>query len=162
MPNWCDNSVTITHEDKTKIDAIEASLQTEEQDWFSAVRPRPEADDEDWYGWNVNNWGTKWSPSVHEFNRESDNTIWISFDSAWSPPTTLYEFMSEEYDILAYYHEGGMAFIGKFENGDDDYYEYDISDRESIEALPEDVADYADLMNLHEDWVADNDEEEVD
>ena len=160
MPNWCDNTLTISHPDKSKIDAIEANLKSESIQIFNTIYPNP---DGEWdYEWSVNNWGTKWDASIHDWERQDDNTIWVSFDSAWSPPIALYEYMdSQEYEILAYYHEGGMAFIGKFENGDDDYYEYDISDRESIEALPEDVADYADLMNLHEDWVANNDEEEM-
>jgi len=159
MPNWCDNSVTITAS-KEKIDAIENALNTEEQDFFSAIRPRPLTEEENWYGWNVNNWGTKWSPSVHDFNRESDDTIWISFDSAWTPPTILYEFMHEEgYDVRAYYLESGMGFVGKFEDGYDDCYECDISDRESIESLPEDVVDYADLMTCHEEWIEENGEE---
>jgi len=160
MPNWCDNSVTISHSDSTKIDAIETALKSEDKDFFSAIRPRPLSEEEDWYAWNVNNWGTKWSPSVYDFNREDANTIWISFDSAWSPPVTLYEFMNEEgYDVRAYYHEGGMGFVGKFEDGFDDYYEYDISDLESLEQLPEDVVDYADLMTWHENWVEENGEE---
>jgi hypothetical protein len=52
-----------------------------------------------------------------------------------------------------------MGFVGKFEDGYDDYYEYDISDRESIESLPEDVVDYADLMTWHEEWVEENKDE---
>jgi hypothetical protein len=135
-------------------------LKSEDKDFFSAVRPRP-LTEENWYEWNVNNWGTKWSPSVYDFNREDDNTIWVSFDSAWSPPVSLYEFMNEEgYDVRAYYHESGMGFVGKFEDGFDDYYEYDISELESLEQLPEDLVEYADLMTWHENWVEENQEEE--
>ena len=52
--------------------------------------------------------------------------LFRSFDTAWSPPITLYEYMVEEqgYDILAYYTEEGMAFAGKFHDGMDEYYEY--------------------------------------
>ena len=156
MPNWCDNSVTITAS-KEKIDAIEAGLKLSEQVLFESIRPRPETEEENWYEWNVNNWGTKWEASVHDFNRESDNTIWVSFDSAWSPPIELYEWMSEnEYEVLAYYHEGGMGFIGKYEDGYDECYEYSFSDRESIENLPEDLIDYADLLNQYDEWAAEN------
>lgn len=163
MPNWCDNTVTISHSDKTKIDAIENALKTEDKDFFSAIRPRPLTEEDNWYDWNVNNWGTKWSPSVHDFEREDDNTIWVSFDSAWSPPTALYSYMDTEgYDTRAYYHEGGMGFVGVYEDGFDDYFEYDLSDRESIENLPEELVEYADLMTAHEEWVENNDEEEVD
>jgi len=72
--------------------------------------------------------------------RVDEHTIFISFDTAWSPPITLYEIIGdEEWIIKANYHEPGMGFIGKFEDGIDEYYDYDLSDRESIELLPEDV-----------------------
>jgi len=157
MPNWCDNSVTIFSQNKDQIDAIEVALTTEDKDFFSVIRPRPESEEDNWYDWNVNNWGTKWSPSVHAWERQDDNTIWVSFDSAWAPPTALYDYMHmNDYDVTAYYNEGGMGFVGKYSDGYDDYHEYDISDRESIEQIPEDIVDYADLMNYHEDWVSEN------
>jgi hypothetical protein len=161
MPNWCTNAVTISHEDVTKIDAIETALKTEEKNFFQVIRPMPESEKDDWYSWNVNNWGTKWDASVYEWERQDETTITINFDTAWSPPTTLYEFMEEEeYNVDAYYHEGGMSFCGKFQDGYDSYYEYDITDRQSIEDLPEDVVDFADLMTAHEDWMAENEEDE--
>jgi len=160
MPNWCDNAVTISHEDKSKIDAIEAGLAKEEKEFFNVIRPRPASEEDNWYGWNVNEWGTKWEASVHDWNREDDNTIWVSFDSAWSPPTALYGFMHDEdgYDVRAYYHEGGMSFCGRFEDGYDDYYEYDIGD---ISNIPEDIADYADLEYRHDEWIDEQQEEKL-
>jgi len=53
-----------------------------------------------------------------------------------------------------------MGFIGKFEDGIDEYYEYDLSDRGSIELLPEDVIEYGNLMEEHEMWVENNEEDE--
>lgn len=154
MPNWCDNSVTITA-DKEKIDAIETALNSEDQDFFTSVRPNPSGE---WdYGWSVEHWGTKWSPSIHDFNREDDNTIWISFDTAWAPPITLYEFMEKNgYSIQAVYHESGMGFVGKFENNYDYYYDYDIRDLSTIESLPEELIEYGDLISQHEWYVEEN------
>jgi hypothetical protein len=58
------------------------------------------------------------------------------------------------YTVEAMYWESGMGFCGRFADGYDDYYEYDISDKESLEQLPEELLDFTDLLNLHEDWVA--------
>ena len=154
MPNWCDNTVTITHEDKLKIDVIEAGLSNEKnKELFNVIYPNPSGE---WdYEWSVNNWGSKWDAGVHDWDRQDDNTIWVSFDSAWSPPTALYEYMERnEYNVDAMYWESGMGFCGRYVDGYDDYYEYDISDKESLEQLPEELLDFTDLLNLHEDWVA--------
>ena len=160
MPNWCDNSAQFSHEDKSKIDLIEKALQAEEKQVFNAIRPMPESESENWYDWNVNNWGTKWDASVHEWERRDDNTIWMTFDTAWAPPTALYDFMNEQgYDVSAYYNEGGMAFCGKYEQGFDDCYEYDITDTDSLDQIPEDIADYACLEDSREYWESEQEAE---
>jgi len=157
MPNWCDNAVTISHEDKSKIDAIVAGLEKEDKEFLNVIRPNPSGE---WdYGWSVDNWGTKWEAGIIDWNREDDNTVWVSFDSAWSPPIAIYEFMHEEgYEVRAVYHEGGMAFCGRYEDGYDDFYEYDLSD---ISNIPEDIADFADLQYRHDEWVEEQLEEKL-
>jgi len=153
MPNWCDNTLTITHADKSKIDVIEKTLSGEQPQLLNTILPNPSGD---WdYEWSVNNWGTKWDAGVHDWERHDDNTIWVSFDSAWSPPIAIYEYMERNgYTVDAMYWEPGMAFCGRYVDGYDDCYEYDIADKESIEQLPEELLDFTDLLNLHEDWVA--------
>ena len=42
MPNWCDNTLTITHADKSKIDAIETGLSDKtNQALFNTILPNP-------------------------------------------------------------------------------------------------------------------------
>jgi len=160
MPNWCSNYTKIYHEDSSKIDAIEQELMKEEPQLFNKLLPRPLSEEENWYDWNVNNWGTKWDASVYDWGREDPNTIWINYDTAWSPPTALFDSLGEqEYSVTSYYHEGGMGFIGYYEDGDDDYYEYDLSDVESIENIPEHIVDYGNLMEEHENWIEENADE---
>lgn len=161
MPNWCDNTLTITHSDKSKLDAIETGLRKKDDQYlFQTIRPRPATEEDNWYDWNIDNWGTKWEASIHDWERQDDNTIWVSFDSAWAPPLALYQFMTDQgYDVEAMYWESGMAFCGRFADGYDDFYEYDISDRESLEQLPDELLDFTDLIGRHEDWIA---EEEAD
>ena len=145
MPNWCYNSLTLSNEDKSKIDALEAELQKEESEVFNHLRPNP---DGEWsYEWSVNNWGTKWDVTPMDWERQDDNTIVMNFDSAWSPPTTLYEYLySEGWSVSAMYHEPGMGFAGSYQDGYDDYYEFDWTDRESIENLPEDILDFSNAL----------------
>jgi hypothetical protein len=166
MPNWCDNSVTIKHEDKTKIDVIEMELMKWDNgkgdcQLFNTLRPRPADKEENWYDWNIQNWGTKWDASIIDWNRDDDNAITVYYETAWSPPTQLYyHLIEEEFEVYALYHEGGMGFAGVFDNGNDDYFEYDISDLESIEQLPEDLIEFGNLRQHHEDWVENQEEED--
>jgi hypothetical protein len=84
----------------------------------------------------------------------------MHFDSPWSPPITLYEFMQNSgWTVNALYHEGGMAYIGSYVDGYDDCHEYDITDRASIEDLPEELVDFGGLMEEHENWVEENKDE---
>jgi hypothetical protein len=161
MPNWCDNRVTLHHENKEKIDIIERELLKKETcQLFNTLVPRPADKEEDWYSWNVENWGCKWDASIIDWSREDDNTIIVYMDTAWAPPTKLYYALVEDYyDVDAYYHEGGMAFCGWFDNGNDNYFEYDIGDLDSIEMLPEELLEFTNLREWHEDWKRENENE---
>ena len=149
MPNWCDNSVRLSHSDKTKVDALEAVLSDKEnQQVFEHLRPNPAGE---WdYGWSVEHWGTKWEIGVIDWERQDDDTIWISFQTAWSPPIALYEYIfAEGWQVEGLYNETGCAFCGIWKDGEDDYYEYDISDLESLEQLPGDLQDFTGLVDYH-------------
>ena len=61
----------------------------------------------DWYSWNVRNWGTKWDVAVGDSNEYPDTVLvehksegedqWLvyKFDTAWSPPVSALESLSE-------------------------------------------------------------------
>ena len=94
----------------------------------------------DWYGWANNNWGTKWNVYANDFYPENpkvelsedDNyeaSLSFGFDTAWAPPIGAYEnYLAENQDVTikASYFEGGMDFMGIWEDYDDS--EYTISD----------------------------------
>jgi len=169
MPNWCDNMVTLRHNDKSKIDALceEMNKKNEQGYWNNAplnhLRPRPADQEDNWYDWNVNNWGTKWDASVIDWERRDDNEVWISFNSAWSPPTTLYEYLVEnDWEVDAVYHEPGMGYAGLFTtDGGDDYYDYDVTNKDSIDSLPSEIVDFAGLEEEHERWLEDQYDEMI-
>lgn len=162
MPNWCDNIVTLSHTDKAKIDALEAELSKEDGgEFFNSLLPNPAGE---WqYDWSVENWGTKWDAGIIDWERSDDTTIWVSFDSAWSPPTRLYDYLSEQgWTVSAIYYESGMSYGGVYEseNGGDDYYEIDWSSRENIVNLPSELIEFGDLLNKFEEYQIENIKEE--
>ena len=178
MPNWCNNSTTISGS-KEQIDKFEAFLNEKSgKEWFDFFLPCPKELTDvdspnktdnvneliekyghgDWYSWSVENWGTKWNTDAQDWSRDGDSiSFW--FDSAWAPPTALYDKITAEgYDVEAYYLEEGMGFVGKYSEGADEYYEY--TDSESLNDIPEDIVDNWNLRENLEEWEAENAEEE--
>jgi hypothetical protein len=83
-----------------------------------------------WYDWQVAKWGTKWDVGTDcgggggIINRGSPVDIHLSFLSAWSPPTGFYEFLEIlGFEVKAYYYECGMGFCGRYQDGDEEFYE---------------------------------------
>lgn len=126
MPNWCMNNLTITHSDTDKLQEFVDAYNS--GGVCNHFIPTPE--NEDWYSWNISNWGTKWDFGLREYGEPAtveNNKVSISFNTAWSPPTQFYEHLCDEhgYVIKASYWEPGMAFCGWWtDDGGDDYYEY--------------------------------------
>jgi len=154
MPNWCNNTVTLRHDDVSKIEMImEECKKEEETELFQMLRKRPDDQDDNWYDWNVTNWGTKWDVRPEYYDRIDDNTIQLGFDTAWSPPLALYEYLtSEGYFVKAKFHESGLCFVGDYVDGDTDTFEY-AKYLDSLEKLrdyiPEDLFEYANLEDQH-------------
>lgn len=129
MPNWCMNNLSVSHDDPAKLqEFVDAYNSGKTCEHFLPV-PQGYYDDERWYGWCIENWGTKWDFGKDEYDEPvaiENESVSISFDSAWSPPTQFYEHLHDEhgYGIKASYWEPGMAFCGWWTDGDDDYYEY--------------------------------------
>ena len=65
----------------------------------------------DWYNWNVRNWGTKWDiePDGLDENEIQDGSseYWINwnFETAWSPAEPMYLLMSERFPNLRFEYE---------------------------------------------------------
>jgi hypothetical protein len=76
---------------------------------------------------SVSRWGTKWDVDAYEGEnvKVENGVLEFGFDSAWSPPIGIYEELVEQgFSVRAYYNEPGMVFVGKWEDGDDEFYEY--------------------------------------
>jgi hypothetical protein len=126
------NNLTISHTD-------EAMVQKFADAWNSGgvcqhYIPMPEG--EDWYSWNISNWGTKWDFGKDEYDdpvvvnkvvMESGTfyEVNVSPNTAWSPPIDFYNhLMGLGYNVHASYFEPGMAFCGIYHHGYDNYVDY--------------------------------------
>ena len=125
MPNWCNNNLTLTHEDPAMIQRAYDAL--ERGEFLNEFIPVPadlqitsgrvgnDADAEqkaleaqtkanvkkygygNWYDYCVGEWGTKWDVGGQgQSDIHPDGTmLHTSFDSAWSPPINAYEKLVE-------------------------------------------------------------------
>lgn len=139
MPNWCNNTLTLTHKDPAMItrakDALDRGeflsefcpMPRELGDAIANGQPNAEMIEKygysSWYDYCVNEWGTKWdvgedgATDIHP-----DGTMLNTyFDSAWSPPIGAYEKLEQlGFTVDAYYYEGGMAYAGTYHDGNED------------------------------------------
>ena len=170
MPNWCENFMRLEVPNKEEADKIKAVLDSDENDVGLLKHLMPEPDYEegdtanrtfpDWYSWRTMNWGTKWDVDVQHYDMHESNdgtvTFEFSFDSAWSPPIGVYDTVSQRdgWDVFASYIEGGMSFMGYYEDGAD--YSYDIATRSTTDAPDWLVDDYS----WHYDYQEESEQED--
>jgi hypothetical protein len=135
------------------MDMLEEELKSEEPRIFDLLRPRPVEEETNWYEWNCTNWGSKWDADVFHYERNDDRTITIQFASAWAPPLALYEFLNnQDWQVEALYHEPGCAFIGRYVGGVDQCFEYDITARDSLTDVPQELIEWANLEDAFNDY----------
>jgi hypothetical protein len=164
MPNWCNNSVTVSHPDKEMMAKFADGVKN--GNLLATFIPMPEEKKEDWYGWNVDNWGTKWDVCSGEFELDEDGLSgngW--FDTAWSPPTSAYSKLQDlGFSIDAGYSESGMGFVGTWIDGDEDYIDsyYDLFEEEDWRSQVDEsnyyIIDY--LEAEYESWLENRENEE--
>jgi hypothetical protein len=139
MPNWCDNTISIsgnadlikklkefvgrpiTDENGKQVEVLYslANIKPSTPDSESLLGKDFESKgQDDWYHNNINSWGTKWDVCGNVYMsdyKEGDESIGYSFDSAWSPPTPTTQTLSEifpELTIEHKYYETGCDFWG--------------------------------------------------
>ena len=138
MPNYCYNTLSVTSDNfediKLFFDSNKSINNQDNNDnsllSFEKSVPKPEIE-EDWYNWNIQNWGTKWdaidvvinNESEEEFSLENTNELIYTFSTAWGPALTWLETVSKKYPNLCFeneYFESGMDFYGKriYSNGE--------------------------------------------
>jgi hypothetical protein len=187
MPNWCNNTLELQHEDPAMIERAKKAFA--EGKLLAEFVPVPESlhiiagsvgdpDEQkkleedtaknlevhgygNWYDFCVNEWGTKWDVGGDDYNapqQDSPNKITMSFDSAWAPPCSAMEkFVDMGFSVRLYYYEPGMAFAGIWEDGDDDY--YDLGGLSSTQVVEELPEELDEMFGISE-CIANYEEEE--
>jgi hypothetical protein len=102
--------------------------------------PNSISDPENWYNWNINNWGTKWDAAEVWNERLDDSTAKVdgqtsyNFDTAWSPAEPVVAALAEQFPTLRITHrycEAGMGYAGEVLYADGDEIrreEYDMGE----------------------------------
>ena len=188
MPNWCNNVATL-RANKARIDAVVAGAAGDGV--LQALIPVPEelrdttagsfgdADKQaalesqeaanlakygykNWYDYCVNEWGTKWDLCDVTVDRTDDETVVLSFETAWSPPIEAYEkLMGLGFAIEAFYYEPGMCFAGKWTHGFDDYVEYSGYNSKTVRgAIGHELDDMFSISEQMAEWEDENEEDE--
>ena len=72
--------------------------------------------DDRWYNWRTQNWGTKWDAYSMEIDdSEMPYGFEVNFETAWSPPEEVCYAIKEQYDDLSmswFYDEPGCEVAG--------------------------------------------------
>jgi hypothetical protein len=195
MPNWCDNNLYISHPDPKMMEkAIDAwnsgkflATLVPEPDYnkvkvkhtfpmnMATGKEKPEfvEPDQAWWDWRVQNWGTKWDVGYQEgeygdkAQLDKEGAMFVYFNSAWSPPTDAYaKLMDMGYSIKAYYYEGGCAFCGIWQDGEEDFYNIDPPEgvKTSVwvrENIPKELDNEMDIADSYESFEEDEEEEDA-
>jgi translation elongation factor EF-G len=155
--------VYLDHEDKKKVEAIATELaKGDDCKLFESILPNPAGE---WdYDWCVSNWGTKWDASVYDYHFEEDGRLYISFDTAWAPPTAILDYLYHNgYDVEAFYREEGMAFAGWYIDGEDNLYEYaNMTADEIDEQLPTELNEMFNIAGYIRDCEAEEEYDDID
>lgn len=191
MPNWCSNGITLRHADpqmiqraakalaegsflkefcpvpKELMETVSGSVpEGAERDAHEAQMATNRATHgyKDWYDWCVNEWGTKWDVNADNVEIEDANTVTAGFDSAWAPPIAAYKkLMAQGFDVVAFYYESGMGFVGKWDNDYDDCFEYGECNSTTVrDYIGEELDDYFGISEGMAEWEEDNQEIDLD
>lgn len=170
MPNYCENTLTLSHKDKDKVKKLYQAIL--DNSLCNAVIPLPEAlrnttsptkepnelliaefGTDNWYDFQVSNWGTKWDifDATAQLHDDEELTVTATFCTAWSPPVGVYQKLMEDgFELHAMYFEGGMCFAGIVSNEEDSYYEDDLKN------IPDEIKDE---FGIGDDYYDNNEEE---
>jgi hypothetical protein len=124
MPNWCNNVLTLKHNDPAMIALAVKAF--EAGNLFNEFIPMPD-ELQDGNEWSYANWGCKWDVGGSDATVSEDgdpNQVEMAFDSPWSPPVEGYGNLEQlGFEVDAFYYEGGMGFCGRFKAGEDECHE---------------------------------------
>lgn len=123
MPNWCHNTVKISHTDPAKLEELVQAIR--DGKFCQSVIPVPQELTDNgsngWYDFCVSHWGTKWDidpESADCYEEDGVKHLCAEFQSAWTPPLGIYEALrSQGFGVEADYYEPDAGFMGQWKDG---------------------------------------------
>jgi hypothetical protein len=125
MPNWCSNKLTVLG-DRAERDNFTNGFPTPTDDdspiaFIMNYIPMPDGT-ENWYDWSLEHWGCKWGDCHTQIVEDDEDSIVLTFYTAWTPPEAAIQTISGMFPELVFtltYDEPGMCFLGTcvFRNG---------------------------------------------
>jgi len=174
MPNWCQNTTYIECLDKETQKKIHDIVNKDEHGFkFSNFHPLPEDEQNNWYDWQIANWGTKWDTSGPNTENYGKKGYQITYDTAWGPGlnalkklssllpnaviATEYEEFGCDFAGVMVLHKGKAVYVKDWqpsefateqdEDGDLDFeYYYDAVPINAIDALEDYLTEYEEKM----------------
>jgi hypothetical protein len=188
MPNWCNNNLTLTHEDPAMIQRAADALNRGE--FLNEFIPVPadlqivagrlgDGDEQrelerktaenlekygygNWYDFCVGEWGTKWDVGCEGSTdvHPDGKMLHTYFDSAWAPPVNAYVKLEElGFKVNAMYYEGGMAYAGAYGGGNDEEISLEGMSADDIEQHYPEIDEAFGIAESIREYEAENEEE---
>lgn len=141
MPNWVRSELAISG-DRAELDrfielARNDNYYHEEEDPkdritffdFGKFMPRPAEEEDNWYDWNCENWGTKWNAKFVELDNDSEEIIIYRFETAWNRISDqLWQDIKSKFPRLDFSfvatEEGGFFWSRTEDNGEIENYSF--------------------------------------
>lgn len=190
MPNWCNNNLTLEHDDPAMIkrayDALERGEFLQEfipvpvelketmagsygdDEKQKALEAQQKANVEkygysNWYDFCVGEWGTKWDVGEQGNSdiRPDGLMLHTYFDSAWSPPVNAYQKLEDQgFRVNALFYESGMSFAGSYSDGNCDDFSLEGMSADEIEQDYPELDEAFGIAESIRDYEAENAEDE--
>ena len=191
MPNWCNNNLTLEHDDPAMITRAKEALDRGEflqefipvpeelketmagsygdNDKQKALEAQMKSNVEkygysNWYDFCVGEWGTKWDVGGDGQTdiHPDGRMLHTYFDSAWSPPVNAYEKLEQlGFRVNAQFYESGMAFAGSYEDGNCDDFSLEGMSADEIEQNYPELDEAFGISESIREYEAENEEEEL-
>lgn len=189
MPNWCNNNLTLEHDDPAMITRAKEALDRGE--FLNEFIPVPQdlkdtvsgfhGDGEEqrkleaqtrrnvekygygnWYDYCCGEWGTKWDVGGDGQTdiHPDGRMLHTSFDSAWAPPVNAYEKLEKlGFRVNAMFYESGMCFAGSYEDGYCDEINLEGMSADEIEQNHPEIDEAFCISESIREYEAENEEE---
>jgi hypothetical protein len=120
MPNWCHTTLNVegSKEQIKEFSALVSRAIENNNSLCNAIIPRPAAEEDNWYNWNITNWGSKWDVTDMFVEYEDDININLTFATAWNAIFPIFdELVKRGFKVKAEYQDEGYMFAGEYEDG---------------------------------------------